>query len=235
MFKGSLVVAAALACVGTAMAWGVPPGPGTRKLSDPVPPVMDSAFTMDWHIYHVEEDIMPPYHDPPQYPYKQGSGTTYYDWTNGKKMMEVYNDYCVNIFPNDDYRGPCIFLNVNLTTYLINGTALDPKSCCLFADPPFHPPEPHFLTLMKYNGTSTLRGETVEWWVMTDAGEAGPFGYAVSQPTPGRGIPEAFFFRALPGWDSQHFFNYRPGSPSSSVWKVPAVCEGKIPNCEVHV
>lgn len=190
-------------------------------------------FVTNWTIYNVPHtDPWPPYDAPPPLPYSAGRGRTYYDWTISS-MLEVYDDFCVPIFQNGS-QWKCHFLNTKGVSYLISS---DPKSfyppCCVFGKP-WSPPAPNFLQnrAILENGTSTLDGRSVSWWVMNGTAEEGaPFGYGFYGDTKQNWrIPAAFYFRGFVGWTQQNFFDWSPEKPSSSVFDVPSQCNN-APDC----
>jgi len=191
-----------------------------------IAPEWPSNFVTNWTIYNVPNtDPWPPFDVPPP-PYNAGRGLTYYDWSS-KSMLEVYEDFCVPIFPNGS-NWQCKFLNTKGVSYLIS---TDPKTgyapCCVFGQP-WNPPSPTFLRnsgIIK-NVTSSIGNKSVSWWVMNgSADEGAPFGYGFFNETKqGWQVPAAFFFRAFQGWTQQNFFNWQPIRPSPSVFNIPSAC-----------
>jgi len=88
--------------------------------SDPTPPSWPDQFVMNWTLYYAPQITnQPPYSNNgiPNPPYCAGRGSTFYDWSTSS-MLEVYDDFCVPIFPNgSNWR--CHFLNTQNIAYLI--------------------------------------------------------------------------------------------------------------------
>ncbi len=47
-------------------------------------------------------------------------------------MIEIYNDFCVPIFPDGNFEFPCVFFNTNETSYLITHKVKNNPECCIF-------------------------------------------------------------------------------------------------------
>jgi len=202
------------------------------------PPPLPQAFQCNFTEYTAPQTGSPPYVDGlPSPPFYASRGTTYYDWSR-QAMIEVRYDYCVNIFPSFEPTFPCIFHNVNQTSYLIsfNTTSLPP--CCVFAQP-WHPPPPDFLqngTVLPV-GPTPWYGKAAYWYELPDIKPpTGPFFYAFRNQ--GTTIPEvylSFSFPGVTGWVQQNFFNVKNSAPEQSVWDVPPQCvppAGEtLPNC----
>jgi len=200
--------------------------------ADPAPnwPV---AWQTNWTIYNVPHDTpAPPYVPVPLPPYQAGRGSTYYDFSMGS-ILEVYDDFCVPIFENgSNWR--CHFLNTPYgetpvdTSFLITfEDHPDPHRppCCVFAQPWF-PPPPDFLNRVQapFNQTTKYMSTVTDWWVYGGPPD-GPFLYGFTRDSvAGWRVPGGFSFAAIQGWAAQHFHEWSPTKPSSSVFTVPDSC-----------
>jgi hypothetical protein len=178
----------------------------------PAAPQWPPYYRTDWTMYNVRnKSPSPPYSTLPPLPYEASSGTTYYDSTaNPRAMLEVYNSYCVPIFPNESgSRWRCHFLNVGGVSYLItfddHPDAATRPPCCVFGDP-WYPPTPDFLQrlqandLMPWAGQFDVVSRDVDVWVAPH-GDGAPFGYGFYSATltnetfpQAYGVPAMFYF-----------------------------------------
>jgi hypothetical protein len=138
--QGALPLLLLLSCISTLLvATAATP-------SKPSPPSLPSFFQGEFVEFTAPLTNPPPYvNGVPQAPFTATRGKVYYDYTiSPPGMIEVRQDYCVNIFPDFDPTFECTFHNVDNISYLISNTSNLPN-CCVFGDP-WSPPEPSFLT-----------------------------------------------------------------------------------------
>lgn len=205
---------ACLQCHGNKAA--VPP----ENAGTPRPPLIANQFSMDWQMYELD----PAKETPPVLALIPqnfiSSGETHYDWSK-RKMVEVYLDRCLNIFPSgNDFS--CKFLSSYGKTYLIRselGNINKLKSCCLLSADPFWAPRTDVLRNMGFQKTTGERNKT-NWWIL-DTPLPGPFGYGTLERS---GDPVAFWFPVIDKWVQQNFSNYSERQPPPAVFAFPRIC-----------
>ena len=147
-------------------------------------------------------------------------------------MTEKYIDKCINIFPEGrDY--PCQFLSVGDKTYFIKFQKQDerlvPSSCCLWSKGGFWAPRPDVLKNMRYDRSTFVEGETIQWWIL-DIPLPGPFGYGLTEA---KLLPKAFWFPVIEGWVQQEFYNFSRRKPDQSQFFIPKICRASIQECKL--
>jgi len=191
-------------------------------------PFLAEQFSMNWLMYEFNSIQPPPFSAIPT-PHKISRGQTHYDWSK-KRMIEIYFDRCINIFPTgNDFS--CKFISDHDKTYLIKftvGTLETPKSCCLWSKEPFWAPRPDVLRNMRFHKKTKSEGQTINWWIY-DIPLPGPFGYGTSKNLP---RPVAFWFPVIDAWVQQNFFDYKEEKPDHKVFDLPQVCQSDLRVCD---
>lgn len=202
--------------------------PGAPPAGSPFEPVLPEYFTTEWYYYDVPGDPPPPYDRTPDTGVR-GHGYTYYDWSK-KAMVEVYEDVCVNRFP-EGHRFPCKFVHVGDTAYFLNhadGIQAEPRSCCVVLEPPFYPTRPDFVSLrMTYQKRMPLDHKPAQWWLLDVHYPSRYFGFGFYEETR---EPAAFWYRVLDGWGQQTYYNFKRERPEDTVFAVPGICH-QAPPC----
>jgi hypothetical protein len=206
-----------------------------------LPPVLPQFFHGPFTEYTSYDDARgPPYiNGVPPAPLVASRGYVYYDWTL-RNMIEIRDDYCVNIFPEGGHHFPCVFQNVNGTSYLItyNRSRLLP-ACCIFGSP-WSPPEPAFLrqnVTTTFYGTAPWNAGQANWFEIPDiAPPTGPFFYSFNASNSNKAtqVYSSFSFPGMTGWVQQVFSDIVMEKPDSSVWELPSIClpTESLPTCD---
>jgi hypothetical protein len=203
----------------------------------PVPPTLPSYFQGKFTEFTAPLENAPPYtNGVPSPPFTASRGTVYYDWTQSPPaMIEVREDYCVNIFPDFSPDFKCTFHNVNDISYLISNTTNMPN-CCVFGDP-WSPPSPDFLTTKvnsRFASHEDFDCKPADWYVIPSIPPPmGPFWYSFRNSTQSPQVYLSFSFPGVNGWVHQAFHEIAYTQPTADVWKLPEVCTSleTIPNC----
>lgn len=207
----------------------------------PIPPVLPQYFQGKFTEYSSYLDTVgPPYvNGVPPAPLVASRGHVYYDWTLGN-MIEVREDYCVNIFFTAGHDFPCTFQNVNNVSYLItyNRSTVLP-ACCVFGKP-WSPPEPAFLrknvSTVYYGEAGWNAGQATWFTIPSIAPPTGPFWYSfnASIPIAQEQVYTSFAFPGINGWVQQSFYDITPTKPDPSVWELPSIClpVESLPSCD---
>jgi len=149
-------------------------------------------------------------------------------------MIEVRQDYCVNIFPTGN-NFSCTFFNVQGAVYLIaDDPSLVHPPCCLFGRP-WHPPAPTFL---RDDQTATMFAtapwgqQLANWWILPSVDPpTGPFYFAFRNNSSPQ-VYLSFTFPGVEGFVVQNFFNIKYQRPDPSVWIIPDQCQiPNLPDC----
>lgn len=192
-----------------------------------IPPELPNYFQGKFIEYTAPLAGAPPYANgiPPP-PFKASRGEVYYDYTqNPPAMIEVRDDYCVNIFPDFEPDFACTFHNVNNISYLISNTT-DLPNCCVFGDP-WKPPAPDFMRSdvnSRFGGHGDVNCSSADWYVLPSIPPPmGPFWYAFrDQASPQ--VYLSFSFPGVEGWVHQAFQDISYTQPEENIWKLPASC-----------
>jgi hypothetical protein len=206
--------------------------PISTGVGEPLAPILPMRYQMDWVMHEVQSEDRPPFFDLEGSPGRSTAvlpGRTFYDWTQ-HKMVEVYLDRCINIFPSgNDFA--CKFISSGNTTYLVKyprGNLRRADSCCRWSDGDFYAPRPDVLRNFQRQNQSTHDGRTTNWWVLEEP-MPGPFGYGLDSPT---NEPLTFWFPVIGAWAQQNFSNFSTAPPDPEVFAIPELCASKVPVCE---
>lgn len=201
-------------------------------------PLLPTAFYGKFVEYTAPDAKSPPYIDGvPQAPFYGSRGRVYYDWRT-KDMIEVREDFCVNIFSFSNLF-PCTFHNTKGTSYLISFNTTNLPPCCIFGQP-WQPPPPDFLRQSSTRGILRNRemwsGRLADWYIIPSIEPpTGPFWFAYRNSTTSPQVYLSFSFPGMQGWIQQNFFDISYSAPDPSVWKLPPQCipaQGQtLPNC----
>lgn len=191
------------------------------------PPLLSPSFSMNWFMYEFEGERVPPF-STILLPYRISRGRTHYDWAT-RKMTEIYEDRCIDIFPSGN-EFSCQFLSVREKTYFIRyalGDLSKAESCCLWSKEPFWAPRPDVLLNMSFQQNKEINQEPADLWFY-DIPLPGPFGYATARNS---SRPVAFWFPVIGGWVQQNFSHYVSTRPDSAVFELPGLCTGHLDVC----
>jgi hypothetical protein len=197
--------------------------------SNSLAPNWAQQFSMNWNMYEFVSKESPPFATIPQ-PNQVSRGETHYDWPE-RKMIEIYYDRCINIFPSgNDFS--CKFISDHDKTFFIKFPLRNlekPKSCCLWSKDAFWAPRPDVLKNMSFQKKTLNSGKTVNWWIY-DIPLPGPFGYGTVD---GSAEPVAFWFPVIGAWVQQNFSDYVQSKPDPKVFELPELCGDQVKVCHV--